>query len=66
MTYLGKYTSIYVLIVVKENKKPERFCSGFFRGVERIRTAVEGFADLCLATRPRRHKLWIANLMIFN
>ncbi len=24
------------------------------RGVERIRTAVQGFADLCLATRPRR------------
>ena len=22
-------------------------------GLERIRTAVEGFADLCLATRPR-------------
>ena len=25
------------------------------RGFERIRTAVEGFADLCLATRPRNH-----------
>lgn len=24
----------------------------FCRGRERIRTAVEGFADLCLATRP--------------
>lgn len=24
------------------------------RGDERIRTAVEGFADPCLATRPRR------------
>jgi hypothetical protein len=24
-----------------------------FGGFERIRTAVEGFADLCLATRPR-------------
>ncbi len=23
------------------------------RGRERIRTAVQGFADLCLATRPR-------------
>ena len=30
-----------------ENKK---------RGVERIRTAVKGFADLCLATRPQRPK----------
>lgn len=26
---------------------------GFIRGRERIRTAVEGFADPCLATRPR-------------
>ena len=26
--------------------------STFFRGRERIRTAVQGFADLCLATRP--------------
>lgn len=25
------------------------------RGAERIRTAVKGFADLCLATRPQRH-----------
>gem|GEM_PF-1770800 len=25
----------------------------FCRGRERIRTAVRGFADLCLATRPR-------------
>jgi hypothetical protein len=28
----------------------------FRRGRERIRTAVEGFADLCLATRPRDRK----------
>jgi hypothetical protein len=28
---------------------------GFFRGPERIRTAVQGFADLCLATRPQDH-----------
>ena len=27
----------------------------FDRGVERIRTAVDGFADHCLATRPQRH-----------
>ena len=25
------------------------------RGFEQIRTAVKGFADLCLATRPRNH-----------
>ena len=28
---------------------------GFFRGTERIRTAVQAFAELCLATRPRCH-----------
>lgn len=28
-----------------------------FRGLEQIRTAVQGFADLCLATRPRDHFL---------
>ena len=27
----------------------------FTRGIERIRTAVQGFADLCLATRPQCH-----------
>ena len=27
----------------------------FYGGRERIRTAVQGFADLCLATRPRDH-----------
>ncbi len=26
-----------------------------FGGIERIRTAVAGFADLCLAPRPRCH-----------
>lgn len=29
--------------------------SGLLRGHERIRTAVRGFADLCLAARPRDH-----------
>lgn len=28
---------------------------GNIRGLERIRTAVQGFADLCLTTRPRDH-----------
>lgn len=28
---------------------------GVFGGLERIRTAVEAFAELCLATRPRDH-----------
>ena len=27
------------------------------RGLERIRTAVRGFADHCLATRPRDQKI---------
>lgn len=32
------------------------FKSGFeFGGLERIRTAVDGFADRCLAARPQDH-----------
>ena len=34
---------------IKKTFRMGRFLGGF----ERIRTAVEGFADLCLATRPR-------------
>ena len=30
----------------------------FTRGPERIRTAVEAFAELCLATRPQDHFFW--------
>lgn len=37
--------------------------TGFLRGSERIRTAVDGFADHCLATRPRNH-LRTANILI--
>lgn len=29
----------------------------FVRGDDQIRTGVQGFAGLCLATRPRRHNL---------
>lgn len=36
----------------KKTSQIGRFLGGF----ERIRTAVEGFADLCLATRPRNHR----------
>jgi hypothetical protein len=36
-------------------KKAALFNSTAFRGSERIRTAVDGFADRCLATRPRNH-----------
>ena len=35
-----------------------------FGGDERIRTVVDGFADRCLATRPRRHYRY-ANLGSF-
>ena len=52
---------------IEENSNPgcERFvssggikksicqCRCFLRGRERIRTAVQGFADLCLTARPR-------------
>ena len=34
----------------------------FYGGVERIRTAVQAFAELCLATRPRRHFKRATNL----
>ena len=43
---------------VNKRKKPLKI-SGFpayaiiLRGLEQIRTAVEAFAELCLATRPR-------------
>ena len=39
-----------------------------FRGRWRIRTAVQGFADLCLATRPTDHFSyeWNAKLHFFN
>ena len=36
------------------NRKKGRKISAF-RGLWRIRTAVHGFADHCLATRPRDH-----------
>jgi hypothetical protein len=44
-------------VTVKKNyvnkKKPAvKNTTSFYRGRERIRTAVQGFADLCLATRP--------------
>ena len=34
-------------------KKPVIEITGFYGGIERIRTAVDGVADHCLATRPR-------------
>lgn len=43
-------------------KKAPTFVDAFRRGRERIRTAVRGFADLCLATRPRDHYFRNANV----
>lgn len=36
----------------------------FYRGSERIRTAVDAFAEHCLAARPRNLLKWSANLII--
>ncbi len=38
---------------------------GSLRGTERIRTAVQAFAELCLATRPRCHEAKI-QFLFFN
>lgn len=34
----------------------------YFRGWDRIRTCVDGFADHCLATRPPSHYFWSSHL----
>ena len=47
----------------KITKKRATFSSNSFRGIVRIRTGVDGFADRCLAARPRRRN-WIANIDI--
>jgi hypothetical protein len=46
---------------VLQTKKPPfgGFCVEFLRGSERIRTAVEAFAELCLATRPQNLLYWV-------
>ena len=44
--------------LLKKEKRSKKLNA--FRGVERIRTAVDGVADHCLAARPR-HPMW-ANL----
>ncbi len=40
-------------------KHPFEVLFVFLRGLERIRTAVEAFAELCLATRPQDHIFFI-------
>jgi hypothetical protein len=37
---------------IQIKKSPDSY-RGTLRGFDQIRTGVEGFADLCLATRPR-------------
>ena len=50
-----------------QNKKADKMEHSpsypLIRGFERIRTAVEGFADLCLATRPPDHFFRIAKVI---
>ena len=49
---------LHTTIVTKQNRRLfQVVCSAFFGGLKRIRTAVRGFADLCLATRPSDHFL---------
>ena len=47
-----------MLLTIYLTKKPQLFSRGSFHklgGLERIRTAVDGFADRCLAARPQDH-----------
>ena len=47
-----------MLLTKYKTKKPQLFSRGSFHkfgGLERIRTAVDGFADRCLAARPQDH-----------
>ena len=50
----SKYKQIMLVIIFEH----------YWRGIERIRTAVDGVADHCLATRPRY--LVFANLLNLN
>ena len=54
--YIGLIGSNGCGSVCKKIKTPlQVFVEAFFGGLKRIRTAVRGFADLCLATRPSDH-----------
>ena len=49
-----------------KNKKPPDF-QEVFGGTKQSRTAVHGFADRCLATRPwYRFVVWTANVGLFS
>ena len=47
------------------NKKLRQKLPELCGGLERGRTAVQGFADLCLTTRPRDHYFEFAKLLFF-
>ncbi len=49
--YLGDTVTKVTLNI--QTKKGLPFGNPYYRGPERIRTAVEAFAELCLATRPQ-------------
>ena len=49
-----------------EGKKKTSQTALLFRGTERIRTAVQAFAELCLATRPRCHAAKIRFLFFYQ
>ena len=48
-----------------DNKKLRQKLPELCGGLERGRTAVQGFADLCLTTRPRDHYFEFAKLLFF-
>ena len=54
--FLGLWRELAHKQLTKQNRRlVEVVCSARFGGLKRIRTAVRGFADLCLATRPSDH-----------
>ena len=58
---------MYFLIIdeaIKKQKAQLAKTNYAFGGLERIRTAVEAFAELCLATRPQDPFVWNAKLGI--
>ena len=63
---LHKFNELLIILLTFvgiKNEKTTIDILWFCRGFERIRTAVDGFADHCLATRPRNQRM--ANLIIF-
>ncbi len=47
------FSPYFISLLNKNNKKTRPDKKNGFGGIERSRTAVRGFADLCLTTRPR-------------